>query len=402
MNILFFNRSFYPDTEATGQFLTELCEDLSKFGHNITVIAGRSYYKSNQKFFLLKKEKYKSIEIIRACGTVFPKRFLILRIINLATYFLSAFVGGFTVKEKPNVIIALTDPPVLGLLGYFFSKWYKAKFVYSCKDIYPDIGIVTGKLKNPFINWLLKKINYFSFQSSAKVICLGEDMKKTIIKKGVNENKIEVIHDWADTDMLCPVPPSKNPFRIKHNMQNYFTLMYSGNIGLSQELDKLIDVAERLKENKKIRFFLIGEGADKKRLQKLVLDKILENVIFLPYQPYEELKYSLSASDIHMITLQKGLAGLVVPSKIYGVMACGKPFIALIDEESEIGNIVKQFNCGVVIPPGDIRNMIGAIKQVFDHPEMLVEMGVQGRKVAEKYFDREISSKKFESVISTL
>src|SRR3989338_32023 len=191
MNILFFNRSFYPDIEATGQFLTELCEDLTGFGHKITVIAGRSYHTNEKdKRFFIKKEEYKSIQIIRAHGTTFPKRLLLLRFINLGTYFLSAFFGGFLVRQKPDVVIAQTDPPILGLLGLFFSWWYRAKFIYACKDIYPEIGIVTGKLKNPFLNFLLDKINLLSFSQADKITCLGEDMKKRIVEKSIDDNKI--------------------------------------------------------------------------------------------------------------------------------------------------------------------------------------------------------------------
>ncbi|MBI1857516.1 MAG: glycosyltransferase, partial [Candidatus Melainabacteria bacterium] len=202
MNILFFNRSFYPDLEATGQFLTELCEDLKKYGHNVTVIAGKSYHvKDKKKSFIVTHDEYKSISILRVLGTSFPKRFLLFRLINLGFYFLFAFIAGFCVKNKPDLVVAQTDPPVMGLLGYFFSKWYKAKFIYSYKDIYPEIGIVTGRLRNPLLNFLLDKINRFSCKNADKIICLGEDMKKIILVKNENPEKIEIVYDWADTDV---------------------------------------------------------------------------------------------------------------------------------------------------------------------------------------------------------
>lgn len=210
MNILFFNRSFYPDTEATGQFLTELCEDLEGYGHNISVICGRAYHPGDRKLnFYLQFDKYKQIEVLRAWGTKFLKRFLFLRLFNLSTYFLLAFFAGFLIKKKPDVVIVQTDPPVLGMLGFFFSRFYRAKFIYSCKDIYPDVGIVTGKLKNPILNFLLKHINQFSYKMADKIVCLGEDMKKKLIGKGVNQNKIYVIRDWADTKSLFPIPSEK-------------------------------------------------------------------------------------------------------------------------------------------------------------------------------------------------
>ena len=355
MNILFFNRSFYPDIEATGQFLTELCEDLAELGHEITVVSGKSYHVSSKnKFFL---------------------------------------------KEKPDVIVAQTDPPVLGLLGIFFSKWYKAKFVYYCKDIYPDVGIITGKLRNPLLNWLLKSINDVSYSCATRIVCIGEDMKKRIIEKGVEGNKISVIHDWANTKELNPVPDRENLFKTKFRLPEQFTVMYSGNLGLTQDLEKVIEVAKHFKDQKELRFIFIGEGANKTNLQNLATKYNLVKVHFLPYQPKEELKYSLSAADIHLITFQKGLAGVMVPSKVYGILACGKPFIGWIDEESEVYNIAHRFNCGLTVPPGDINKMVETLNWAINHRDKLQEMGESARKAAEEFFDRKISITKFNKLI---
>lgn len=400
MNILFFNRSFYPDTEATGQLLYELCEDLADRGHKITVICGKSYHVNNQENkFLIQKEKYKSIEIIRVIGTTLPKQFLLFRLINLASYFLLAFIGGFLLKQRPDIIITQTDPPVSGLLGIFFSRFYKAKFIYSCKDIYPDIGIVTGKLTNPVLNFLLEKINKLSYELASKIICIGEDMKKKIVSKRINENKIVVIHDWADTVNLCPVGKEENPFRIKNNLDNYFVIMYSGNIGLTQGLEKIINVAEYFKTKKDIKFVFIGEGAIKPKLQEMVFNRKLSNVSFLPYQPKEELKYSLGAGDLHLITFEKGLSGLVVPSKAYGILACGKPFIAWVDKSSEIDIIANKFKCGIAIASGDVTNMIRTIEWAIEHKEDLTTMGANGRRAALEFFDRKISVNAYDKLL---
>lgn len=397
MNILFFNRSFYPDTEATGQFLTELCEDLTSYGHKVSVIAGRSYHiRRNKKInFFSQHEEYKSIKIFRALGTVLPKRILLFRIINLWTYFLSAFFCGFLLKEKPNVIVVQTDPPVLGLIGIFFAKWYKAKLIYSCKDIYPEVGIITGRLRSPYVNFLLEKINLITFTFSDMVICLGEDMKKRIVDKGAEINKIRIVTDWVDSKYIYPVPESENPFRQKYNFDGYFTVMYSGNIGLTQGLDKVIDLADHFKKQPKIKFILVGEGADKLNLQKRAAELKLTNVEFLPYQPREELKYSLGAPSVHIITFMKGLSGVMVPCKIYGILGCAKPFIAWIDEESSIYSIAQKFNCGLTVPPGDMKKMIDTIEWAVNHPEELKEMGRNGYQAVLKNYERKIATEKF-------
>ena len=403
MNILFFNRSFYPDTEATGQFLTELCEDLVSYGHNVCVIAGKSS-QTNEKYklFFVRQENHKSIEILRIGGTTFPKKYLALRIINLATYFILAFIGGFFVKSKPDVVIVQTDPPVLGLLGIFFSKWHKAKFIYSCKDLYPEVGIITGKLTNPFLNYLLKIINLFSFRLADKVICLGESMKKLIVNKGIDESKISIIHDWADTRYLYPVSNEQNPFREKYKLSNYFTVMYSGNIGLTQGLEKLIELASHFKHKREILFILIGDGVLKNKLIEDAKNLNLTNIMFLPYQSKEELKFSLSAPDVHLITSQKGLSGVIVPSKIYGILACSKPFLAWIDRDNEVAKVAQRYKSGIIVPPGNVRSMIRAVNWISNHRDLLTLMGNNGRNAAEKEFDRKVSISKFNSILSEL
>lgn len=403
MNILFFNRSFYPDTEATGQFLTELCEDLAEYGHNTSVICGRAYHPGDRKFnFHLQFDKYKKVEVIRAWGTKFLKRFLFLRLLNLGTYFLLAFFAGFLIKKKPDVVIVQTDPPLLGLLGLFFSKVYKAKFIYSCQDIYPDVGIVTGRLKNPFLNFILKIVNLLSFKLSDKVFCLGNDMKRKIVSKGVDPDKVCVVYDWADTKLLFPIPAERNSFRIRNNLNGSFVVMYSGNIGFTQGLDKLMEVALKLKEKNNLKFLLVGDGADKPNLEVQVSKLGLKNISFLPYQPKEELNNSLNSPDIHLITSQKGLAGIVVPSKIFGILACGKPFIAWVDEESEINYIAKKYNCGIVVKPGNVEEMVKSLEWALNNQGELKRMSENGRQAAVDFFDRKVSTGKFNKLIEEI
>lgn len=403
MNILIFNRSFYPDIEATGQFLTELTEDLTKYGHNVTVIAGNSSKEKTKKILLfVSKDKYKQIDILRVGQTGFFKKNLFFRLINLTTYFINAFLAGFLVKDKPDVVVAQTDPPVLGLLGYFFAKWYKAKFIYYCNDIYPEIGIVTGKLTNPILNLLLKQINLFSFKSADKVVCLGESMKKNIIDKGIEKDKIDIVHYWADTTLLYPVDKEKNPFIRANNLRNKFIVMYSGNIGLTQNLDKVIEVARYFKEKKDLVFLLIGEGANKSKLITLSNNYGLTNVNFLPYVPKESLHDSLSAANVHLITFQKGLSGVLLPSKVYGILACGKPFIAWVDKESEIYSIAHNYKCGMTVMPNDLEAMKKAIEWTANNPAELEKMGKNSRDTAVNYFDRKIGTGNFNRMLQEM
>lgn len=380
--------------------MTELCEDLTNYGNNITAIAGRSsYIKDDSGVYFFKKHTYKSINIIRTGGSALPKQFLLGRIINLAFYFIFAFISGFTIKNKPQVVITQSDPPLICLIGLFFAKYYNAKFIYYIADIYPDVGIVTGKLKNPIINFLLSKANQVAFKNADKIICLGDSMKKKIVDKGVNEDKIEVVHNWADTKILHPIKKAENSFIKKNNLSNKFIVMYSGNIGLTQNLENVVKAAKELQENKDIIFAFIGEGASKENLVKTIKKENVTNIRFFPYQPKEELKYSLSAADIHLVPFHKGLKGVLVPCKIYGILACGKPFISWVEKETEIYDIAHKYKCGLIIPPDNIRNLIRAIKWAHKNQNRLQEMSQRGVDTATKYFDRSISTKKINEII---
>lgn len=402
MNILFFNRSFYPDFESTGQLLTELSEDLTGYGHKVTVIAGNSRVKTKKFQLFISRDKYKLIEILRVGQTGFFKNYLFFRLINLATYFINAFLAGFLVKDKPDVVVAQTDPPVLGLLGYFFAKWYKAKFIYYCNDIYPEIGIVTGKLTNPILNLLLRQINMFSFKNADKIVCIGESMQKNIISKGIEKNKVKVVHYWADTSLLYPVDKEKNLFISSNNLKNKFIVMYSGNIGLTQNLDNVIEVARYFKEKKDLLFLFIGEGVSKSNLITLSKSYGLSNVNFLPYVSKDSLQYSLSAADIHLIPFQKGLSGVLVPSKVYGILACGKPFIAWVDKESEIYTIAHNYKCGMTVMPDDLEGMTKAIEWTINNPKELEKMGKNSRETAINYFDRKIGTAVFNKLLQEI
>lgn len=396
MHILFLNRSFYPDIEATGQLTADLCEALVDKGYEVSIICGKSLHDLDLED---KRGLDKKVNVIRVSGTTFPKRFLFLRLINLGTYYLSALFAGVFLKNKPDVIVAQTDPPLLGLLGVLFSFFYGAKFIYYCQDIYPDVGIISGKLRNPIFNFILTVANMISYKFSEKIIVIGESMKKLLIKKGIVEDKITVIHNWADTKNVYPVEKSKNLFISKYNLSDFFTVMYSGNLGYTQNLEKVLDVANELKSYKDMKFIFIGDGGNKLKLEKIAIEYGLANFMLLPYQDIEDIKYSLNAADIHLIPFKEGLSGVLVPSKVYNVLACGKPFIGWIDSDSEISDIAKKYNCGLIVNPGDVNSLKEAIVWSYKNKDKLNDMGKNGLKAINGNFDLETAINRFAEIL---
>jgi colanic acid biosynthesis glycosyl transferase WcaI len=383
--VLFLNRSFWPDREATGQFLTELCDDLSA-DHEVTIVAGPSYHiedGNSAGFRLWSRQRRGKVTVIRTRGTRFSKSNLAGRLVNLGTYYLLAAIVAFRLP-RPDVIVAETDPPLLGALAAVLKRRWRCRLIYNVRDLYPDIAEVTGGVHSPFLLELLRRGNDYAYDRADLIVTLGHDMARRIVDKGVPIDKVVVVPDWVDCGRIRPL--EGNPLR--RTFGGKFVVMYSGNIGLSQQLEAVLEAAARLRDDDRILFALIGEGARKKWLEDRAHTMGLSNVTFLPYQPLEDLAASLSAADLHLIPLAPGAAGCLVPSKIYGILAAGRPFIAMMEDNAEVAQIAREDAVGFVVRPGDVDALVDAIREAVDTPEHLKQMGARARRLAELRFDR--------------
>jgi len=398
--ILVLNRSFWPDIEATGQFLFELCEDLAK-RHKVMVIAGRSYYAKEGKFGLFgisRREEKSGISILRIRHTRFWKGNLLGRLINWLTFAVFAFLVAL--ETNPRVVIVGTDPPFLGIIAMFLGKLKNVPFIYNCRDLFPDVAWGLGRLKkNSPLGRLYDYMNIKAFCSARFVVCLGQSMKNRLIAKGVPDEKIKIIPDWVDTSLIRPILKKDNPFFKELIPEDKFVVMYSGNIGLSQDLDVILRASKAAKESDSFCLVFLGEGAAKDRIKKQAGSLGMKNVFFLPYQPKEMLSSSLGAANLHIVSLKKGMAGAVVPSKVYGVLAAGRPYLAITDEESEAARIVREYGCGLWAMPGDIERISYLLDWALNYPSDLEEMGRKARSVAEAKYDKNIVIKEWHVVL---
>jgi len=301
-------------------------------------------------------------------------------------------------SKRPDIVIAETDPPLLGVLGALLKWRWNCRLVYNVRDLYPDIAIANGALKNRFLLGLLERANRLSYRSADCIIVLGEDMRQRLLAKGVAPEKLALVPDWVDCESIRPMTSS----RFRSQFGQSFVVMYSGNLGLSQQLETVLDAAALLRDESAIRFALVGEGARKQWLVDRARQLGLRNVDFLPYRPREELAESLSAGDLHLVPLFPGAAGCVVPSKIYGILAAGRPFVAIMEDSAEIARLARENSVGFVVQPGDADGLARTIRQAAAEPAELAAMGVRARQLAEQRFDRNIATRKFAEVLSSL
>src|SRR4030042_1489338 len=285
--IVFFNRSFYPDISATSQLLSELCEDLVKdFNCEVTLICGKPLSNKHPGaifhygMHLIKKDSFKKINILRVNSTNFSPRSFLKRISNYLSYFALSFLASFKLKGA-DLVVTLTDPPIIGLVGLWVSSRFHAPLVISLRDVFPEAAGGLRGSKNKVIGMLLDRINRLCLNKADRVVCLGKLMQSRLIEeKGVREDKVSIITDWADPKNIFPVS-RQNPFAIANNLLNYFVVMYSGNMGASSGLETLIESAFLLKDYKDILFVFIGEGIIRDELIKRAEKYKLENTKFL-------------------------------------------------------------------------------------------------------------------------
>ncbi|HKV53252.1 MAG TPA: glycosyltransferase family 4 protein, partial [Candidatus Binataceae bacterium] len=230
-----------------------MCEDLS-LEHEVTFVAGPSYFVPDRPRRLWTRQRLGRVSIIRTWGTRLPKHRLPLRIVNLGTYYALAGLAA-ACDRRPDIVIAETDPPLLGLLAAILKRRWGCRFVYNVRDLYPDIARATGGVKNRGLLDLLERANRIAYKSADRIVALGEDMRRRLIAKGVPPERLEVVPDWVDCEQIRPL--EINPFRSQFG--NKFVVMYSGNLGLSQQLESVLGVAARMKGVANIVFVLIGD-----------------------------------------------------------------------------------------------------------------------------------------------
>lgn len=399
--VIFLTQYFYPDITATGQLLTELAIDLVKFGFDITVYTGQPIYATKEK--MPKKEVYHGVKIIRVTTTRFDKNTRLGKVFNSLSFVILIFIKLFFTRNDAPLLI-VSNPPFLPFIGWTLKKIKKQKYSFLVHDIYPDIAVKLGYISsNGIITRIWNKINNLIFANADQVICLGRDMKDIVEAKMNNlDHDIRIIPNWADAKEIKPLNKKDNWFIKEYNLENKFVVLYSGNHGLFHDLETIIEAAAILRNNKDILFLFIGNGGKKEKLIKMVEEKGLDNVKFLPYQPKANIPYSLTSADVSLVTLEKGVEGLAVPSKFYSALAIGKPIITLMDEKGEVARVIKEFNCGFNLTQGDTEGLANIILKLYKEPELVDELGRNARQCFEKNFTREKIAREYYDALSSL
>lgn len=403
--ILIINQHFYPEVAATGQLLLDLCEDLVKDGYRVKVITGNPNGDLNRKNKILKRENYKGIEILRLKNTTFNKYKMTGRVLNYLSFHSLVFFQILFCK-KPDLVLVMSTPPFISFYGLILKILKKVKTIYIVQDLFPDLVVELGKIKNKYFVNILENFSKCIIRRMDRVVVVGEFMKRRVkrdILQGMDSDHIITIHNWADGEKIRVLrgEEERNLIKAEWGLEGKFIVSYSGNIGDLHEFDTIISAAEDLGEQGwgKICFVFIGEGIKKEYIERKVKDKGLNNVLFFPFQPRKVLKYSLGLADVSLVTLEKGFEGMVVPSKIYGILASGRPIIAVVGGKSEVTEIISKGKCGEIVKIGDYKKLSEAIINYYNNSKKCYQEGMSGRKYFKENYDRKIATKKYIKVI---
>jgi glycosyltransferase involved in cell wall biosynthesis len=351
--VVFVNRYFHPDHSATSQIASDLAFHLASRGWEVVAITSRQRYDDARARFPSREDK-NGVRIVRVWSTRFGRAGLIGRAVDYVTFYLSAYFA-IRRERRDAVVVPMTDPPLMSVVAAAASQ----RTVNWVQDLFPEVAEGLG-IRVPRV---VRRLRDWSLRRAKKNVVLGDLMAARV------PNAV-IIHNWADA-ALEPVARDTNPLRAEWQLGEDFVAGYSGNLGRAHEFDTVLAAMRRLPQ---IRFLFIGGGA---KLDAVKRDATV-NATFLPYQPRERLAQSLSAADVHLVSLQPQLEGLVQPSKFYGVLAVGRPVIFIGARDGELARIIDEHRCGVVVEPGDIDGLVRALTALDTHRETAAEMGRRG------------------------
>jgi glycosyltransferase involved in cell wall biosynthesis len=401
--ILILSQFFYPDIASTGQLLTELALGLSKQGIEVNVLTGYPTY--GKGIHAYKKEKLEDISIKRVWSTRLNKNTMKGQIFNSLTFFTTCFFSLLFSFDKSPILI-VSNPPFLPVLGALMHTLKGRKFIYLVHDVFPDKAIKLEYIKeNSFLCKLWKWADRYILRTTSEVIALSCSMQRVMQEKykkyGLKPHHVTIIHNWADDNFIKPIDKKDNPFIKENNLQDKFIVQYSGNLGASYELEFIIDTARMIKDED-IVFLFIGDGVKKGKLQAMVKEYSLKNVVFMPYQKKENLPYSLTASCVSLVTYDHNLDGLLMPSKLYSILASGKPVIAFCKKDSEVGHIVREAECGYLIEDNYAAEFAEKIILLKNNEALRLALGKNARLYFERYFTFKHSLKQYIETIENL
>lgn len=398
MKIVLVNRFFYPDSSATSQIATDLAFHLAARGHDVHVVTGRSAQD------LPVRELCGHVEVHRICKPAHPGQGLVRRLRDYICFYWRARKTVSRLISAGDVVIAKTDPPML-MSALARSVWKaNARMVAWLQDLFPEVAQQYGiRFTRGVPGTVLCRLRDHALKNAACVVAIGDRMASLVAaRSGVDPMRVHVVHNWADEGAIIPIKASSCTLRRQWGLEDKLVVAYSGNLGRVHEFETLVGAAELLRSDNHVLFIVIGRGPRLDDLKNMVAARQLNNVRFQPPQARASLRDSLGVADLHLCVLRPEFEGLVVPSKLYGIMAAGRPTIFVGAEDSECADVLRRHQAGVSVKTGDSIGLARAIQNLATDEVRRTVMGSNARKAFEDNYAMSIALKKWEQILEGL
>jgi len=409
--ILILSLVFRPDNVSTAQIMGDLSRELFRLGNDIIVVASTPHYNPDPiaekqqplkkyLFNIVKKSNYNGIPVFHVYMPRKGKNPL-LRALSWAWFSIAVIISPLFLLKKIDVIFCPSPPLTLGLSAYIISRLLGAQYVYNVQEIYPDFAINSGYLKNRLLIKILYSIEKFIYSKAKLITVIGRDMSQNIILKGIPKEKVIIIPNFVDTNFFHPMP-KENQFRKEFNLDNKFVISYAGNIGPGQDIESFVKAAYLLRDISSIHFLLVGAGMLFDKIAKEIDILNLKNIILIGYQPYSKVPEIYAASDLCFVPQDGNIVGNAIPSKIYRIMASGRPILSTTTEQSDLYKLIKESNCGFVCQPNSPEDLADQILSAVQNKDNLIKMGMNARNYVEKYYSKENIAKRYQVIFNKL
>jgi glycosyltransferase involved in cell wall biosynthesis len=413
------NQFFWPDVAATAQHAFDLARYLRSHGDEVSAIASRSIYGQTGSA-LPEEEITDGIAIHRVTSSVFGKRGVIFRSFDFLFFNVACLFKAVSLPRH-DVVICLTTPPFIALVGIFL-RWMKGtRFVFWTMDLYPDVPLAAGVIKRgSIVHWVFDRLDRFCLRRADLVVVLGRCMRDKVLRNGVDPLKLVTIAPWADPSEVPNVPARRfsesmdsavarrvtggearpsvvndNRYRAEWEIGDRFVIEYSGNCGVGHDVSSVCDAMLALRDDDSIRWVIVGGGLAWPRIEEFIRRHQIPNVILRPYQPRAHLGDLIALGDAHLVLVADGFEGLLIPSKFYGVMAAGRPTIYIGPEETEVARVIREEECGFVIPNSDPSRLVAAIERLRRDPVTSLSMGLRGRRALERSYSMQLACRRW-------
>ncbi len=406
MNILIICPHFAPDVAPTGEVITSIATELASRGHQLHIVTSLPWYEHHQieegwSGRIVREQRTDWGHITRVHPFPTDKRNIPARALAFGGFTVLTSVVGVASRPKPDVVLAMSPPLTLGLAGWSAARARRVPFVFNIQDVFPDVAVELGVINSPTIIRVASWLERFTYLRSDAVTVLSDDLRDNVRAKvgAARADRVRVIPNFVDTDRIRPADRD-NSYRREFGLTGKTVVMYAGNVGFSQSLDLVVDAAAALAHEPDLVFVINGGGSARPDLERRAAGS--PNVRFVDMQPKDRLPEVLAAADIHVVPLRRGLARSSVPSKMYSILAAGRPIVASVDPGTEVATVVERAGAGVAVAPDDPEAFTKAVARLVTDPDESRRMGAAGRAFVERWASPAAIAAQYEALFEEL